>query len=64
MEDLKRIKFDSILPENKLQQMCMERLFGIAFLSLNYDINSSIQGNHFLSELDSNVIEKYILARK
>lgn len=64
MEDLKHIGFDSILPENKLQQMCMERLFGIVLTSLNYDVCNSIQGNHFLSELDSNGIQKHILARK
>lgn len=64
MQDLKSINFDSILPENKLQQMCMERLFGIVLTSLNYDVHNSIQGNHFLCELDYNGIEKYILARK
>jgi len=31
---------------------------------LNYDVYNSIQGNHFLCELDHNGIEKYILARK
>ena len=40
-------KFDKILPTNKIEQMCMERLFGIAFQQEGLDVSNSIQGENF-----------------
>ena len=57
-------KFDLILPENKLQQMAMERLFGIALQQEGVDITNSIQGDHFIANLANDYIEKKFYRRK
>ena len=47
MQKLYKNKFNRILPTNKVQQMCMERLFGIAFQQEGFDVSNSIQGENF-----------------
>lgn len=56
--------FDKILPTNKLEQMCMERLFGIALTQEGYDVTTSIQGNNFEVPLENHNLKKIIAQRK
>lgn len=64
LDKLVSIGADTILPSNKLQQMGMERVWGIVFAALGYDVTQSVQGNHFSTPLDYNGINKIILARQ
>jgi len=57
-------KFNLILPENKLQQMAMERLFVIALQQEGVNLTNSIQGNHFMTNLSDDYIEKKFYNRK
>ena len=54
-------KFNKILPTNKLEQMCMERLFGIAFQQEGYDASNSIQGEHFTTPFETFNFQKKLL---
>ena len=56
--------FDKILPTNKIQQMCMERLFGIAFQQEGYDVSNAIQGENFNTKFDTPKFEKIFYKRK
>ena len=64
LDKLVSIGADTILPTNKLQQMGMERVWGIVLIKLGYDITQSLQGNHFSVPLNYNGINKIILARE
>ncbi len=64
MIDLKKKNFHKILPTNKEQQMCMERLFGIAFQQLGYDCTQSIQGDNFKKPYKTSNFEKIFFKRK
>ena len=56
--------FDKILPTNKIQQMCMERLFGIAFQQEGFDVSNAIQGENFNTKFDTPKFEKIFYKRK
>ena len=56
--------FDKILPTNKIEQMCMERLFGIAFQQEGLDVSNSIQGENFNTKFDTPKFEKIFYKRK
>lgn len=64
MTKLKKKNFHKILPTNKEQQMCMERLFGIAFQQEGYDCTQSIQGDNFKKPYKTSNFEKIFLKRK
>ena len=64
MEKLYKKNFNKILPSNKTQQMCMERLFGIAFQQEGYDCCNSIQGENFTSSFSTKEFEKVFYKRK
>ena len=64
MTKLLKNNFDKILPTNKIQQMCMERLFGIAFQQEGYDISKAIQGENFNTKFDTPKFEKFFYKRK
>ena len=49
---------------NKLEQMCMERLFGIAFQQEGYDASNSIQGEHFTTPFETLNFQKKFFKRK
>ena len=53
MKKLYKKRFHKILPTNKLEQMCMERLFGIAFQQEGYDASNSIQGRTFYNYFET-----------
>jgi len=57
-------RFHKILPTNKLEQMCMERLFGIAFQQEGYDASNSIQGEHFTTPFETLNFQKKFFKRK
>ena len=64
MNKLYKKKFHKILPTNKLEQMCMERLFGIAFQQEGYDASNSVQGEHFSTPFKTFNFEKKFFKRK
>ena len=64
MKKLLENNFDQILPTNKKQQMCMERLFGIAFQQEGYDLSNAIQGENFNTNFDTPKFEKIFYKRK
>lgn len=64
MRRLEQINVNAIMPENKLQQMAMERVWGICLMRLGIDITNSIQGNHFHADLIANGFEKKFLRRE
>ena len=64
MEKLYKKRFSKILPKNKLEQMCMERLFGIAFQQEGYDASNSIQGEHFTTPFETFNFQKKFFKRK
>ena len=64
MDRLHKKKFHKILPKNKLEQMCMERLFGIAFQQEGYDASNSIQGEHFAVPFETSNFKKKFFKRK
>ena len=64
MKKLYKKKFNKILPTNKLEQMCMERLFGIAFQQEGYDASNSVQGEHFTTPLETLNFQKNFFKRK
>ena len=49
---------NKILPTNKLEQMCMERLFGIALQQEGFDSSNAIQGENFSTTFDTQNFEK------
>ena len=61
MDKLHKKRFHNILPTNKLEQMCMERLFGIAFQQEGYDASQSVQGEHFTTPFETPNFKKKIL---
>ena len=64
MKKLHKKKFNKILPSNKLEQMCMERLFGIAFQQEGYDVSNSVQGEHFTTPFETINFQKKFFKRK
>ena len=56
--------FDKILPTNKTEQMCMERLFGIAFQQCGLDVSNAIQGENFSTTFETTKFEKIFYKRK
>ena len=64
MKKLYKKGFNKILPTNKLEQMCMERLFGIAFQQEGYDASNSIQGEHFTTPFETFNFKKRFFKRK
>tara|TARA_Y100000389_G_C17378336_1_gene472909 strand:- start:164 stop:922 length:759 start_codon:yes stop_codon:yes gene_type:complete len=64
MTKLLKNNFDKILPTNKDEQMCMERLFGIAFQQEGYDTSNAIQGENFNTKFDTPKFEKMFYKRK
>ena len=64
MKKLHKKNFSKILPTNKLEQMCMERLFGIAFQQEGYDASNSIQGEHFSTPFETLNFKKKFFKRK
>ena len=64
MLNLIQKNFDKILPTNKIEQMCMERLFGIAFQQEGLDVSNSIQGENFNTKFDTPKFEKIFYKRK
>ena len=64
MKKLYKKRFHKILPTNKLEQMCMERLFGIAFQQEGYDASNSIQGEHFTTPFETLNFRKKFFKRK
>lgn len=64
MNNLYKNKFFKILPKNKLQQMTMERLFGIAFQQEGYDVTNSVQGEHFSTPYETHDFIKKFFKRK
>ena len=55
---------NKILPTNKLEQMCMERLFGIALQQEGFDSSNAIQGENFSTTFDTQNFEKIFYKRK
>ena len=64
MQKLYVNNFHKILPTNKIQQMCMERLFGIAFQQEGLDVSNSIQGENFSTSFVNDKFEKTFYKRK
>ncbi len=64
MKKLYKKGFNKILPTNKLEQMSMERLFGIAFQQEGYDVSNSIQGEHFSTPFETLNFQKKFYKRK
>lgn len=64
MQKLYKNNFHKVLPTNKIQQMCMERLFGIALQQDGLDVSNSIQGENFSTLFDNNKFEKTFYKRK
>jgi len=64
MQKLYMNNFHKILPTNKIQQMCMERLFGIAFQQEGLDVSNSIQGENFSTSFENDKYEKTFYKRK
>ncbi len=64
MDKLYKKRFHNILPTNKLEQMCMERLFGIAFQQEGYDASESVQGDHFTTPFETPNFKKKFYKRK
>lgn len=55
----------SILPTNKVQQMTMERIFGLALGQEGYDISQgALIGNSYSENLSDEFLVKFILNRK
>ena len=64
MQKLYENNFNKILPSNKIEQMCMERLFGIAFQQDGLNVANSIQGENFSTFFDNQKFEKTFYKRK
>ncbi len=64
MSKLYKKRFHKILPTNKLEQMCMERLFGIAFQQEGYDVSNSVQGEHFSNPFKTFNFQKKFYRRR
>lgn len=64
MKSLKNNNFNYILPTNKLEQMGMERLFGIALQQNGFDVSNSIQGENFSTPYNTEDFEKTFFKRK
>lgn len=65
MSKLESVGMDKILPNNKNEQMAMERVWGIVLQFLSIDITkSSMMKNHFKNELENKLIKKVILNRE
>lgn len=64
MNNLYKNNFYKIMPKNKIQQMTMERLFGIAFQQEGYNAACSIQGEHFSTPHETDHLTKKFLKRK
>ena len=64
MQKLLDKNFNKILPTNKLEQMCMERLFGIALQQEGFDSSNAIQGENFSTTFDTQNFEKIFYKRK
>ncbi len=64
MDKLYKKRFHKILPTNKQEQMCMERLFGIAFQQEGYDVSKSVQGEHFNTPFETSNFKKNFYKRK
>ena len=64
MDKLYKKRFHKILPKNKLEQMSMERLFGIAFQQEGYDVSKSVQGEHFSTPFETSNFKKKFYKRK
>jgi hypothetical protein len=63
LHDLIKLNFNAILPTNKLEQMGMELLWGLALRRINVNVTNSFQGDHFVSPLATESFTKKILAR-
>tara|TARA_B110000008_G_C16834486_1_gene509979 strand:+ start:181 stop:426 length:246 start_codon:yes stop_codon:yes gene_type:complete len=50
------MKFDIILPKNKIQAQGMERLFGITFQQEGFDVINSLQGDINNAKLNKTII--------
>ncbi len=64
MEKLQNKNFDKILPNNKLEQMAMERLFGIAFQQEGLNVCNAVQGENYNTSFETNKFEKIFFKRK
>ena len=64
MQKLLLNNFYKVLPTNKLEQMCMERLFGIALQQEGLDVSNSVQGENFSTTFDTQKFEKIFYKRK
>ncbi len=64
MQKLQNKNFDKILPKNKLEQMCMERLFGIAFQQEGFNVCKSVQGENYCTSFETKNFEKIFYKRK
>ena len=64
MEKLKNKNFDKILPNNKLEQMGMERLFGIAFQQEGLNSCNAVQGENYNTDFETENFEKIFFKRK
>jgi hypothetical protein len=64
LDKLEKGGLAKVLPSNKIEQMGMERIFGIALAQEGYNIiNQSLQGNHLKGNLNKSRFNKYILNR-
>ena len=64
MQKLYLNNFHKVLPNNKFEQMCMERLFGIALQQDGVDVSNSIQGENFTTTFETQKFEKIFYKRK
>ena len=64
MDKLKNKNFDKILPINKLEQMGMERLFGIAFQQEGLNSCNAVQGENYNTDFETEKFEKIFFKRK
>tara|TARA_B100000900_G_scaffold369013_1_gene346589 strand:- start:2077 stop:2835 length:759 start_codon:yes stop_codon:yes gene_type:complete len=64
MDKLKNKNFDKILPINKLEQMGMERLFGIAFQQEGLNSCNAVQGENYNTDFETENFEKIFFKRK
>ena len=64
MEKLQNKNFDKILPNNKLEQMAMERLFGIAFQQEGLNVCNAVQGENYNTSFETKNFEKIFFKRK
>lgn len=63
LETMQQKGLDTVLPENKSEQMAMERIFGIALMQEGYDVSDSLQGEHTAVDLATERFEKILLRR-